>query len=126
MTIFYSADTCGFYFSAVHADIPSDAIEISDSEYESLRQGGFTNIVPGPDGRPTQGDGPPPPSEESMAVLVRRQRDRLLMASDRYVLPDFPQTKTAREAWLKYRQALRAITDQPGFPIDVAWPAPPA
>lgn len=54
---------------------------------------------------------------------VRTKRDALLSASDWTQLPDVPlETKAL---WATYRQALRDITDQTGFPFDVVWPESP-
>lgn len=50
-------------------------------------------------------------------------RGALLAASDWTQLPDVPlDTKTA---WAAYRQALRDITTQPGYPLDIEWPVAP-
>ena len=54
---------------------------------------------------------------------VRARRQGLLYASDWAVLPDAPVAD--RAAWVAYRQALRDLTSQPGFPDDVTWPTPP-
>ena len=54
---------------------------------------------------------------------VRARRQGLLYASDWAVLPDSPAGD--RDAWVAYRQALRDITSQPGFPIHVEWPVAP-
>lgn len=59
---------------------------------------------------------------ESAKSGVRSQRNQLLTQSDWTQLPDAP-VDTA--AWAGYRQALRDITAQPGFPFDIQWPAPP-
>jgi len=56
---------------------------------------------------------------EAAVERVRRERDRLLKESDWMVLPDAPvDADTARV----YRQALRDITKQAGFPESVEWP----
>ncbi len=55
---------------------------------------------------------------------ARAKRLQLLSASDWTQLPDVPLA--TKETWATYRQALRDITDQPGFPVDVIWPASPA
>lgn len=52
---------------------------------------------------------------------VREQRDVLLAQTDWWVMPD----RTATQAQLDYRQALRDITAQAGFPNDVTWPTKP-
>lgn len=58
------------------------------------------------------------PSEQ----LIRQQRDELLSASDFRMVPDAPWDTTA---WATYRQALRDITTQEGFPANVVWPTEP-
>jgi len=50
---------------------------------------------------------------------VRQQRNQLLSACDWTQLPDSPAD---HEAWATYRQALRDVTAQEGFPWDVEWP----
>lgn len=57
------------------------------------------------------------------AAGARKQRDRLIAASDWTQVADAP---VDREAWATYRQALRDITDQDGFPHQIDWPEPPA
>lgn len=53
---YYSASTRGFYDSDIHQpkQLPVDAVEITDQEYERLFTGQSTDslIVPGSDGRP--------------------------------------------------------------------------
>lgn len=57
------------------------------------------------------------------ASFVRQQRDHLLTASDWTQLPDSTADKAV---WITYRQALRDISAQPGFPLEIVWPVPPA
>lgn len=61
--------------------------------------------------------------KEVMAEQVRQQRDRLLAECDWRSLPDAPGD---RDTWLAYRQKLRDITQQPGFPDNIHFPTPPA
>ena len=64
--------------------------------------------------------------ELNMARLtesVLAQRKTLLLQSDWTQLPDVPLA--TKEAWVVYRQALRDITEQPGFPESVVWPKTP-
>lgn len=56
---------------------------------------------------------------EQLAQSERSRRDDLLMASDRYMLPDFPNKPAGVE---EYRQALRDVTEQAGFPENIDWP----
>jgi hypothetical protein len=60
---------------------------------------------------------PIPDSEQ--AEKVRAQRDELLTKSDWSQLPDSPVDKAV---WATYRQALRDLPSQSGFPWAVTWP----
>ena len=53
---------------------------------------------------------------------IRNQRNRLLAACDWTQVADAPVDATA---WAAYRQALRDITTQEGFPTSVVWPEEP-
>lgn len=54
---------------------------------------------------------------------VLAQRQSLLQDSDWTQLPDIPEA--TRLAWQPYRQALRDIPSQSGYPFNVVWPEPP-
>ncbi len=61
---------------------------------------------------------------EAITIAVRNRRDSLLRTSDaRISATDRPDLNV--EAWKVYRQALRDISLQTGFPENVAWPEPP-
>jgi hypothetical protein len=53
---------------------------------------------------------------------ARSRRDLLLAASDFSQLADAPVDK---EAWATYRQALRDVPEQKGFPNTITWPVRP-
>lgn len=53
---------------------------------------------------------------------VKEKRDLLLLESDWTQVADAPVDKTA---WATYRQALRDISAQAGFPWTVDWPTQP-
>jgi hypothetical protein len=59
------------------------------------------------------------------ASAMRLTRNRLLSESDWSQLPDAPLGELERAAWAEYRQALRDLPNQAGFPSDVAWPLSP-
>jgi hypothetical protein len=121
----YSVETNGFYADDVqYAYVPSDVVQITDEEYWTLLKGQSEGkrIVLGNNGRPVLGE-PLPPSYEDVAEQVRSQRNRLLAESDWTQMPDAP---VDRSAWAVYRQALREVPQQPGFPFDVVWPEAPA
>jgi len=56
------------------------------------------------------------------AATVRSERSRLLQQSDWTQLADTPVNKAA---WASYRQALRDVPAQAGFPHAVVWPQEP-
>jgi hypothetical protein len=56
-------------------------------------------------------------------VLIRQERNQCLSSCDWTQLPDVAVDK---QAWADYRQALRAIPNQAGFPWEVKWPNPPS
>lgn len=56
------------------------------------------------------------------AAEVRSDRNRRLAESDWTQVADAPVDQAA---WAVYRQALRDVTAQAGFPWDVEWPAKP-
>jgi hypothetical protein len=57
-----------------------------------------------------------------LAVRVRSERDARLAACDWTQMPDAPLTTEAKAAWAAYRQALRDVPGQAGFPLAVEWP----
>ena len=70
-------------------------------------------------------DKEPELSEEQLASQARAKRDRLLSACDYYVMPDCPATEEGLTEVKAYRQALRDITKQEGFPSGIVWPVVP-
>lgn len=83
-------------------------------------------------------------ADEEKAEAVRYERNRLLDSSDKHMILDrqgitVPEGSTFTEwlgflksigqmlkgPWAVYRQALRDIPEQPGFPWDVEWPTKP-
>ena len=57
---------------------------------------------------------------------IRARRDRLLAATDWAVLPDSPVDAQSLDAVKTYRQALRDVPQQDGFPGTITWPEMPA
>jgi hypothetical protein len=53
---------------------------------------------------------------------IRDKRNKLLAESDWTQVLDAPVDQAA---WAAYRQALRGVPQQPGFPQSVDWPVPP-
>lgn len=63
--------------------------------------------------------------DAEQAAEVRLERNRLLAETDWIMLSDVPQTVPAKQAWVAYRQALRDIPGQEGFPWTITWPRLP-
>ncbi len=57
---------------------------------------------------------------------IRDQRNKLLAKSDWTQFVDSPLTSEQKQAWALYRQELRDITNQTGFPTDVVFPEQPS
>jgi len=62
--------------------------------------------------------------DEKAAERIRTKRNMLLYESDYTVLPDSPVADV--EAWKIYRQALRDVSQQAGFPNEIVWPEEPS
>ena len=58
-----------------------------------------------------------------LAVEIRYKRDVLLKETDWTQAADVPQA--IKDKWAPYRQALRDVPQQDGFPTDVSWPIQP-
>lgn len=57
---------------------------------------------------------------------VRTERDSLISESDWRVIKAYERSENLPAEWELYRQALRDITAQEGFPFNVTWPTEPA
>lgn len=83
-------------------------------------------------------------NEEVAAAMARKIRNHLLTMSDKEcaidrLLPEAPSGSTftawlgwlkdlasvATNDWSKYRQQLRDLTEQEGFPFNIEWPVAP-
>jgi len=53
-------------------------------------------------------------------MMARTERDNLLSESDIYALAD-----RITDEWRTYRQALRDVPSQAGFPDNITWPTKP-
>lgn len=106
---------------------PYNEVEVLDDRY---RVDGadlpFTVIGQGEISDVVDGDFPSviyrSPFDET-AASVRHQRNAKLAESDWTQLSDSPEAN--KSAWAAYRQALRNLTTQSGFPWDITWPTQP-
>ncbi len=60
-------------------------------------------------------------NDDRLAAKLREERDRLLSETDWMALSDVTMSTEMQS----YRQALRDITGQAGFPYSVTWPTKP-
>ena len=116
--MYFSATTMGFYRIDIHGNnMPEDAIKITDDEYQTFRQGQANGLVlKAQDGRPVMVE--PTITEDDIRVV----RNGLLSESDWTQIADSPVDK---DAWATYRQELRDVPSQAGFPENVTWPTKP-
>ena len=63
--------------------------------------------------------------ERSEDEVVREERDRLLDSTDWVILRYLDQGDEVPSEWKEYRQALRDVPEQEGFPGSVDWPIMP-
>lgn len=78
------------------ADVGGIAIYLTDAEYDTV-----------------------------LAASARQKRDRLIAATDYLVTPDYPISDDRLAKVKIYRQALRDIPEQSGFPRTITWPEKP-
>lgn len=65
-------------------------------------------------------------TDEELAARVRMRRNSMISRTDFYVQSDYPSDPADLEAVKDYRQALRDIPEQSGFPRNVQWPSLPS
>ena len=65
-------------------------------------------------------------SPELVAESIRIHRDNLLAETDKYMTIDYPISKEVQDLMRAYRQALRDVPQQDGFPDNVIWPEKPS
>lgn len=67
----------------------------------------------------------PEPTAEEKEITARNERNLKLTFSDWTQLEDAPLTAEQKKAWAAYRQSLRDVPDQAGFPDVIEWPEQP-
>jgi len=63
--------------------------------------------------------------QSAKADTIRGERNQLLQDTDWIIIKSMETTVSDIDDWKAYRQQLRDITDQAGFPNDVNWPVKP-
>ena len=67
----------------------------------------------------------PEPTDEELAIKARAERNMKIAETDYYMMPDYPSDPNNIEEMKAYRQALRDIPKQEGFPSKFTWPDVP-
>lgn len=67
----------------------------------------------------------PAPTIDELESQVRAERNMKITETDYYMMPDYPSNPQNLEELKVYRQALRDVPKQEGFPRDVRWPDVP-
>jgi len=62
---------------------------------------------------------------EEAATAVRAERDKLIASCDWMAIKAFEGGTAVSTEWATYRQALRDVSAQEGFPNDITWPEKP-
>lgn len=128
MSLYYSAKSGGFYDESIHAkeQIPLDAVSVTVEKCQELltAQSKGKRITADSNGNPVAID-PPTPTDEQLALAVRTKRDQLISDTDYLIMPDYTITTDKLELVKTYRQLLRDIPSQEGFPTEIAWPDNP-
>lgn len=64
-------------------------------------------------------------TDDEYAAEARERRNVLIAETDFMLMPDYPLSESRRAAVAAYRQALRDVPAQSGFPRRVVWPVKP-
>jgi hypothetical protein len=111
-----------FGYTEVFANMPPYVIDVgsdrrrlaTDDEIAAIKAAALAWVQPyGQEGNETP---------EQKAEFIRAERDMLIAQTDWWELPSQAPISNEREA---YRQALRDITSQAGFPESINWPTKP-
>ena len=121
-----------YYFNLERNQPFVSEVELKDDKFFEITQDKFSDIMLGnvPAGtKYVVSDGELIIDKQQMdskrASNIRMVRNKLLSASDWAMFPDSPLTPEQREKWVTYRQALRDIPQQSGFPENVIYPEKP-
>lgn len=64
-------------------------------------------------------------TDKECAAEARGKRNALIAETDFMLMPDYPLSEAKRQALTVYRQALRDVPAQSGFPRQIDWPVKP-
>jgi hypothetical protein len=112
-------------FKELSAPVPFYAYKIAE---EPQRRELWERFNSGEFGEPTY---PPsnfprhPKTQLELEISERANRDELLLKSDWTQTNDAQISAELKTQWAAYRQQLRQVPTQSGFPYEITWPVPP-
>ena len=123
----FSPSTLGFYpvsLTYPEGQVPDDVVLVSEEEFQAIinppvEKQGWQRAAAA-DGKPTLVYVAPAPLTSEQ---IRADRDSRLALTDWSQAADVPAS--LQDRWKPYRQALRDVPSQDGFPHDVQWPEKP-
>ena len=126
MNIYWSHSLAGFCHAGVIDKLPSDAVALSEAQYQTLLDGQTQGqqIVNAADGQPRL-QTPRPPSQEQRATAERYWRDKRLASSDSLVTRHRDEQEAARATSLtdtQYRELQAYRLDLRDWPLAVGFP----
>lgn len=116
---------CHVKFKEVSFPVPfyasKNAVEPQRREvWERCNSGEFGEVVFPPADYSTL-----PKTQAELEVIERENRDQLLLKSDWSQANDAPITAEKKAEWVTYRNLLRKVPEQAGFPYEINWPKQP-
>jgi hypothetical protein len=131
-TIYYSKSTGGFYDSSITTNYPSDAVEVSQEDYQSLMtaQSNGQVIVSNAQGYPVS-ENPPSPTPEEIQSINKNAASKLLYDTDWTTIADVSNPALSNpylsnvSAFITYRNQVRQTAINPPT-ILVTFPTVPA
>ncbi len=106
---------------AKYVAVPNDIAVTGQWVYSQIMAGNFEGEIVDVDANVDPFTLEPLPDLKTQNA--RQERDRRLSITDWTQMPDIPQT--LKDLWQPYRQALRDVPQQAGFPDNIVWPTPP-
>jgi hypothetical protein len=119
---------CTVLFKGCQNSIPFYATEAFSDSFQSDM---YVRLKAGEFGELTEGIGEwyitIPPNQLELEEAALKKRTQLLVESDYTEFPSIQEKMIAEKIaeWGTYRQALRDVTEQQGYPWDPQWPTKP-
>lgn len=115
---------CQVKFTEVSVPVDVYAHRLGDEEFQRtlwqrLEDGEFGEVTFPPTNYPRH-----PKTQTELAAEARTKRDNLLVTSDWTESTD-RLSLSVKANWATYRDSLRNISDQAGFPYEITWPVAP-